>query len=212
MSFARFAAASLRGAALGFICLAAAVVAQPALAQRASMSSEMTALYGRGVHSYFAGQSHEAEDQFSQVILAGASDPRVYYFRAMARLRSGHRYDAESDMRTGAAYEAQDPGVASEVGQALARIQGPDRQLLEKYRRQARIDRVQRVQMQSRDLYEQRQSREADVLRRPKPIAVAGPTRGDTLHLQNEWAEALEGFLRQSPPAKWINKPASNAT
>src|SRR5690348_14463125 len=85
----------------------------------AQYSGEMTEVYGRGVHSYFAGQIAEAEQQFTQVIDAGSTDPRVYYFRAIARMRSGQPQAAAQDLRLGAAYEARDPGAASQIGTSL---------------------------------------------------------------------------------------------
>jgi hypothetical protein len=168
MCIARFSSVTLRSAALLAVAFAVGAATQSVQAQRPSMTSEMTDLYGRGVHSFYAGRTQEADQQLSEVINSGATDPRVFYFRALARMQCG--FDAESDLLMGARYEAQDPGAASEVGQALARIQGPQRQLLEKYRRQARIDRVQQVRRQSQDLYEQRQTREPDVLHSPRPI------------------------------------------
>ena len=48
-----------------FLAIAAtAASARPALAE----SPEMTEVYGRAVHEYFAGQLSEAENQLSQVI------------------------------------------------------------------------------------------------------------------------------------------------
>ena len=111
------------------------VAAAPAGAQSVGMSD----VYGRGVHAYFSDQASTADQYLSQVIDAGSTDPRVYYYRAMARLRHGQRYEAIDDMRIGAAYEARDPGAAGNVGQALMRVQGSDRQLLEQYRRDARV-------------------------------------------------------------------------
>src|SRR5688500_7373763 len=106
---------------VGFLALAA--VAWLPLNASAQPSSEMTEVYGRGVHAYFGGQSDDAEAQFTQVIDAGSRDPRVFYFRAMSRIRAGRQQEAASDMRIGAAHEAVDPGIGSEVSRALSRIQ-----------------------------------------------------------------------------------------
>ncbi|RIK87194.1 MAG: hypothetical protein DCC67_02185, partial [Planctomycetota bacterium] len=152
--------------------LAAVVLGAGLSGSRASAqyAGEMTELYGRGVHSYFAGRLHEAEQQFTDVINAGTSDPRVYYFRAMARLRTGRSYEAAEDLRIGAMYEARDPGGASQIGQSLARIQGPGRQLLERYRRQARVERAQEQRQISQARYEEQRSNEQQVLRQPAPL------------------------------------------
>ncbi len=132
---------------------------------RAASPPELAATYGRGVHAFFAHQSKSAEQHFSQVIQSGSTDPRVYYFRAMTRLRSGRQHEAEEDMRIGAAYEARNPGVRHAIGKALERVQGPHRRLLEQVRRQARLDRMQQRQQQTRQRYEQLRQRESEVLR-----------------------------------------------
>jgi hypothetical protein len=159
---------SLRVIAWGFLTLGLAV-ADHAQAQN---SSELTATYGRGVHAYFANQIDLAEQFLSQVIEAGSTDPRVFYFRAMTRMRSGRRDEAEIDMRVGAAFEARDPGNSLAIGKALERVQGPARLLLERIRQQARMDRLQQRQKQTRDRYEQLRLREPDVLRREMPVPL----------------------------------------
>jgi hypothetical protein len=149
--------------ALGFV---ASVRAQ------AQNSSELTATYGRGVHAYFANRTDLAEQFFSQVIEAGSTDPRVFYFRAMTRVRSGRPYEAEEDMRMGATLEARDPGNRLAIGKALERVQGPHRILLEGFRQQARLERLEQRQRQTRDRYEQLRLREPDVLRREMPVPL----------------------------------------
>ena len=118
-------------------------VSMPPHAVHTQQALQLNDVYGRGIHAYFANQTSQADELFSQVIQAGSTDPRVYYFRAMARLRNGRQDEAFQDMRVGAAYEARDPGAAGAVGQALMRIQGADRHVLEQYRRQGRLLRAQ---------------------------------------------------------------------
>jgi hypothetical protein len=139
---------------------------------RAQNASELSATYGRGVHAYFANQLDLAEQLFSQVIEVGSTDPRVYYFRAMTRIHCGRKYEAELDMRMGAAFEARDPGNRQAVGKALQRVQGPHRLELEQYRLQARLDRLEERQLQTRQRYEQLRRREQDVLRRETPVPL----------------------------------------
>src|SRR5262245_48701035 len=90
-------------------------------------TTEITALYGRGVHAFFAGHLSEAEQMFTDCANSGSTDPRVYYFRGIARLRQGRQYEAEEDFKIGAAFEARDPGMRYGIGSALQRIQGPER-------------------------------------------------------------------------------------
>jgi len=143
---------------------------QLATEAQAQDSAEMSAVYGRGVHAYFSNQMAGAEQLFSQVVGAGSTDPRVYYFRAMARLRTGRQYEAEEDMKVGAAYEARDPGSQHSVGIALQRVQGQERRTLERFRREGRLNRVQQHRQQSQLRYEQLEQRGPQVLRREAPV------------------------------------------
>src|SRR5687768_279958 len=108
----RLSALSLAGG-----LLVVGLSSRPAVAQD---SPELTEIYGRGVHNYFGGQVWLSDDQFSQVIDAGSTDPRVYYFRALAGLRSGRQTEAQQDLAVGASLEARDPGASGAIGQALS--------------------------------------------------------------------------------------------
>ena len=133
---------------------------------------ELLATYGRGVHEYFSGDTQRAEQYFTQVIGAGSRDPRAYYFRAMARLRMGRQYEAENDMRVGAAYEARNPGRRHSIGNSLQRVQGTDRRKLEKFRRDARLERVQIQRKQTQKRYEQLEQRGPLVLYHDSPVPL----------------------------------------
>ena len=154
------------------LLVCATVMANAALAQS---SSALTAVYGRGVHAYFAGNSTQAEQHFTEVIQAGSSDPRPYYFRAVLRLQQGRQFEAENDMRIGAAYEARNPGVQHAIGRALQRVQGPARRTLEQFRRQAKLDRVQQGRQQNLQRYENLRQRAPNILRQPAAIPLNQP-------------------------------------
>ncbi len=165
---------------------------------RAIDSSELRASYGRGVHAFFAGDTESAEQLFSVTIESGSTDPRVYYFRAMVRLRTGRQNEAEHDMRTGAALEARNPGNMHAIGKALQRVQGPGRRTLEKFRRDARLDRVQQRRQQSHRRYEQLQQRGPVVLRQQSPIL-----------LENLLEPSLGSVPRTSSPAPTAGTPVT---
>ncbi|MCG8451059.1 MAG: hypothetical protein MI725_15940, partial [Pirellulales bacterium] len=133
---------------------------------------ELKATYGRGVHAYFAGQLKQAEQHFSQVIASGSRDPRVYYFRAMTLLGTRRQFEAENDMRTGAAIEARNPSSRYSISRSLQRVQGHRRKTLEKFRRQARLEREQLIRKQTRNRYEQLQRRGDVVLHREEPVEL----------------------------------------
>jgi tetratricopeptide (TPR) repeat protein len=96
-------------------------------------------LYGKGVHEYFSADYAKAFEQLTAAIAAGSRDPRVFYFRGLAYLKLGRTPEAEMDFRKGAELESRDVNKYYNVGRALERVQGSDRQLLESYRVQARM-------------------------------------------------------------------------
>ncbi|NOZ40739.1 MAG: hypothetical protein GXP24_11010 [Planctomycetes bacterium] len=156
-------------------CLALAWSLSVAVPAQAQQGSALSAVYGRGVHAYFAGNMSQAEQLFTQVIQVGSTDPRPYYYRAMLRLGQGRTFEAENDMRVGASYEARNPSVQHSIGRALQRVQGPGRRTLEQFRRQARLDRLQQSQQQSRQRYQQLDRRGPAVLRRAAPLPLEQP-------------------------------------
>lgn len=120
--------------------LLASLLAQAAWSQQAQVAK----LYERGVNAYYAGRSGDAEAALSEAIQWNSQDPRAYYFRALTLLRQGRSDEARGDMLTGAMLEAQSPRHFA-VGAALERVQGSERLMLERYRRDARRDAIVQV-------------------------------------------------------------------
>jgi hypothetical protein len=157
---------------------------------RGSDMDAATRLYGQGVHAYFAGQPGEAELLLSRALGLEAGDPRMFYFRALSRLRLGRLDDAHSDMAIGSEIESRQLNRFA-VGAALQRAQGSDRLLLEQYRQQAReratqasdqieVERHQQISEQDSDVLRQRVVVPLDEYLRPGvPGAVSsdGPAR-----------------------------------
>lgn len=96
-------------------------------------------LYDQGVNAFFAGSACRADALLSEALTFNSQDPRAYYFRALSLLRQGRIDEARGDMLVGATVEAQHPQRYA-VGTALERVQGPDRLLLEQFRREARAN------------------------------------------------------------------------
>jgi len=105
------------------------------------------AVYGDGVHSFYAGNFQQSYDYLSQVIKIGTDDPRVYYFRGLSALRLGSPTQADEDFSKGATFEAE-RGNTRTVSLALERIQGQDRLLLERSRLKARLALAERQEPQ----------------------------------------------------------------
>ena len=96
------------------------------------------AVYGDGVHSYYAGSFQQSYNFLSRVVEFGTDDPSVYYFRGLSALRLGNEITAADDFKKGADLEAERENSRS-VSRALERIQGPARMLLEESRTKARL-------------------------------------------------------------------------
>ena len=123
-----------------------------------------SSLYGQGVHAYFAGRSADAESYLSRALAIETQDPRLYYFRALSLMRLGRMNDARGDMMVGADLEARQPNRFA-VGTALQRVQGADRLLLERFRRQGRTDAAANRQRMRNELYPTTFDQESQVLR-----------------------------------------------
>ena len=124
-------------------------LAHPAAAQDHVLGE----LYGSGVHAYFSGNYERALEFLTSAISQGSTDPRCFYFRGLTQMRMGFESVGKDDFRMGARFEAADPGVLP-VGRSLERIQGFTRLLLEKYRREARIQARQQRILRDRTRYQ----------------------------------------------------------
>ncbi len=67
----------------------AALVLALALSWQGSLLAQeavLEELYGSGVHKYFSGDYAGADADLTAAVDGGSRDPRVYYFRGLARL------------------------------------------------------------------------------------------------------------------------------
>lgn len=175
-----------------------------------------SALYGQGVHAYFAGRSNEAESCLSRALELDAHDPRFYYFRALSLLRLGRVDEARGDMLAGAAREAQQPGRFA-VGGALQRVQGRHRLLLEQYRGQGRLDAATAGDDLGRARSQQVSDRDTGVLRQKVVISVDEFLRpgGPQPHSEGDEAGRAAGSLQSggvAPPSAGDARPAPART
>src|SRR4051812_147409 len=167
-----------RTLALAFAVLCLALMVSPT---RAQLSDTAGTLYGQGVDAFFSGRSDEAIASLTRSIEANPNDPRAFYFRALARMRTGDSGGAEDDMKSGAAVESRLPNRYP-IGKSLERVQGYDRLALEKYRRTARMN----------------------VVTTAKPIVpVSGQqplADPDAAVLRDRRMVPLDEFMQQGPP------------
>lgn len=165
-----------------------------------SESRPVAAVYGQGVHAYFAGDYQRSYDDLSQAIAAGTQDPRAYYFRGLAAVRLGRLDEAEADFSSGADREMTQSGDWP-VGRSLERIQGGDRLRLERHRTRARVVALQTDREAVRRRYSEIDDAQDEVLRRRRRPS-AGP--GDAANPFEAAAEPVE----ELPPMK--KQPAAD--
>jgi hypothetical protein len=151
--------------------------------------------FGAGVHDFYQGRYFEAIEHFDQAVGADGRDARVYFFRGLAKQRLGWTDEARTDFLLGSQLEVA--LKRRDVGTALQRVQGPDRLILERYRREARAlpeAMVRNVVPQSR----------ASIVQRPEPRQQPEPrprARAATRHFAaaNIPADASDPFREGAP-------------
>lgn len=149
--------------------LLVAVASGPLAAQPSVDSVPTLAVYGSGVHSFFAGQLARSYDDLTNAIEAGSSDPRVYYFRGLAALRMGRTDEVEADFSKGAELESDPEKVmVVDVARALERVQGPERMQLERHRTRARVVSQQQSRRARQKRYLDMEEAQEEVLRGPQ--------------------------------------------
>ncbi len=158
------------------------LVAGGLVSSAAAQEAVMDEFYGDGVHNFYDRDFFQAMQNLSVAIDGGSKDPRAYYYRGLARLRTGDHYGAHDDMQIGAQLEADDVDQFYPVAKSLERVQGADRKQLEKYRSIARAHARQRQRTRDAMRYEQRRRNETQVLRAvptgPAPAALVTPAAG----------------------------------
>lgn len=138
------------------IALLAGVFASAALLSTneiAAQDAVLSQLYGKGVHAFFEGDYEGAHGLLTEAVEGGTRDPRVYYFRAMAYHQLGRPDEAVDDMMLGARLEVADVNQFYPVSRSLERVQGRARVALEKYRRDARMERYQKANQRRRERF-----------------------------------------------------------
>jgi tetratricopeptide (TPR) repeat protein len=189
----------------------AALVFQLAAATQAQ-EAVLLQLYDKGVHEYFSGDYTKAFNQLTAAITAGSRDPRVYYYRGLSYLKFGRTAEAEADFRKAAQLESRDVNKYYNVGKALERVQGTDRQLLETYRVQARIAAYKESERVRKARYEAIRREEARVLQQQaaEGAAAEAGTSSETVPTPTPEAAAAEpaAETKANPPAAEEDKKA----
>jgi tetratricopeptide (TPR) repeat protein len=149
-------------------------------------------IYGKGVQEYFSSDYAKAFERLTTAVDAGSRDPRVFYYRGLAYLKLGRTPEAEMDFRKGAELESKDYNKYYNVGRALERIQGPERQLLESYRVQARMAAYAEGEKIRKARYEALKREESRVLQQQVAEGAAAQAAESTETIPPPQPEATE--------------------
>ena len=98
----------------------------PELAERA---------FSSGLRFYYAHDYEHAEVQLQTALRNNQQDARVLYFLGLARLPQGKVDAAQDDFRAAAALEKQGLPDTTTINTLFERIQGPERQFLNRFRK-----------------------------------------------------------------------------
>jgi tetratricopeptide (TPR) repeat protein len=91
-------------------------------------------MFSRGYSAFFVGMSDEALDYFVSAIRQDPKNSLYRYYLALTLRKLGRPADAETQVRVGRRFES--PTWRYGIGSSLQRVQGPDRDWLERLRLQ----------------------------------------------------------------------------
>lgn len=126
-------------------------------------------LYGNGVHLYNSGDFRAAYYELTRAVNNGSQDPRVYYYRGLCYLKLGRDQEGRADFAKAAGIEMSDSDRFYPVSKSLERVQGRARQLIERYRSNARLRAFQARERARYERYERIRRNEPNVLLSPPP-------------------------------------------
>jgi hypothetical protein len=97
--------------------------------------------FASNIHRYYSGEFDQLIAELSGIVNEDLEDPRIYYLRGLAFLKTGQQEMAAEDLKKGAELEALQYGKRNySIARTMQRVQGNDRAMLEA----ARSDAMQR--------------------------------------------------------------------
>jgi len=93
-------------------------------------SATSNSLFSDGLTAYWDGDASRASEIFLAAVRRNPNDARFWYFKALAERAAGNLDAANSSARRGAALEVLLTPDQSQLGLALERVQGADREFL----------------------------------------------------------------------------------
>jgi hypothetical protein len=183
---------------LGFML--AAGLAGVALEARAE-PTVLSQLYGQGVHQFFSGDYSAARQSLSEAVDNNSRDPRVYYYRALVNVRLGDQSAAQRDFQLAASLEQTPAGRQYAVSRALQRIQGRDRQTLERYRAAAKMAAYREAEARRQARYGRERQDNLEDLRQQSLAAPEAPAVRQVPQDFRPPVEETPALLDQEPTA-----------
>jgi len=148
-----------------------------------AQETNLTKMYGSGVHAFFSNDYQKAHALFTSAIDGGTKDPRCHYFRGLTYIASGRPEAAKPDFEKGAQLETADSSNLFMVGKSLERIQGKTRSTLEQYRAKARKEAREREEKRHKARYEDIREQERRILQQQAEVAPAKPAESPAAKL-----------------------------
>ena len=133
--------------------------------------------YGKGVHAFFDGDYQQAIVVFRDIEELGVKDPRAYFFYALSHYRLEENDKAESLFKKAAEFEISERRFRDyNVSDAIKRIQGKERIMIEDYRQKARNDWNAAEKRRSEVKYGESKTQDKDILSTlSKPFVGTAP-------------------------------------
>ncbi len=170
-------------------------------------------VFGANIHRYYDGQFEELIAEVSKSVNDDLEDPRIYYLRGLAFLKTGDQNSAANDLRKGAELEALQFGSRNyNIARALQRIQGNDRALLESARSEAM---KRRSELRSKRAGIPRSQILAEMGRSildPPPMMTSRPNLPDPSTLSDDTAPFGAGWDTAPSPRPVRPEPKPNAS
>jgi len=162
---------------------------------------------------FHQGDYENAYKGLTSLVQEDKQDARIYYYRGLISLRTGHRDAAARDFQLAMQLEAA--GAGQGVGESLQRIQGQERLILEKYRTMARLAGKQRVQPVSPPAI-QRSTQTIQLVRAESPINMPTFRLASEVPIRKSaddpFKDGIGNILADDAPAKpvLVSSPAAN--
>lgn len=173
-------------------------------------------VFGTNIHRYYEGDYSQLIADVSEIVNDDLEDPRIYYLRGLAFLKTGQEPAAAEDLRKGAELEAIQFGKRNyNIARTMQRIQGNDRAMLEAARSDAM---KRRSELRSAKAGIPRAQILAEMGRSildPPPVTTARPNLPDPTTLTDKTAPFGDGWdntpqPRPTRPTQPATKPSNN--